>query len=60
MSGTRDAARQRDGNALTSAGVVQDHAEKLRRRATLADATIEESVVQLSALGARRTCARDR
>jgi hypothetical protein len=49
-----------DGNALTSAGVVQDPAEKLRRRATLADATIEESVVQLSALGARRTCARDR
>jgi hypothetical protein len=30
-----------DGNALTSAGLVQDPAEKLRRRATLADATIE-------------------
>lgn len=34
-----------DGNALTSAGLVQDPAEKLRRRARLADATIEETVV---------------
>jgi hypothetical protein len=48
-----------DGNALASAGLVQDPAEKLRRCATLADATIEESVVQLSALGARRTCTSD-
>ena len=43
-----------DGNALASAGLVQGPAEKLRRRATLADATIEETVVRLSALGARR------
>jgi hypothetical protein len=49
-----------DGNALTSAGLVQDPAEKLRRRATLADATIEETVVRSSALGARRRCASDR
>jgi len=49
-----------DGNALTSAGLVQDPAEKLRRRATLADATNEQSVVRSSALGARRTCASDR
>ena len=49
-----------DGNALSSAGLVQDPAEKLRRRATLADATIEESMVQSSALGARLTCASDR
>src|SRR5215831_5175859 len=49
-----------DGNALTSAGLVQDPAEKLRRRATPADATIGETVVQLPALRARRTCASDR
>jgi hypothetical protein len=49
-----------DGNALTSAGLVQDPAEKLRRRATPADATIEQTVVRLSALGARRACASDR
>jgi CRP/FNR family transcriptional regulator, cyclic AMP receptor protein len=48
-----------DGNSLTSAGLVQDPAEKLRSSATLADATIEETVVRSSALGARRTCASD-
>ena len=32
-----------DGNALTSAGLVQDPVETLRRSATLADATIAEN-----------------
>jgi hypothetical protein len=34
-----------DGNARTSAGLVQDPVEKVRGSATLADATIEETVV---------------
>jgi hypothetical protein len=34
-----------DGNAHTSAGLVPDPVERLRRSATLANATIAETVV---------------